>query len=156
MQRSLPSTLPGTEPLHRAVAVATPAVERDRDKGWLDRLGAVLGFACALHCITVPLLVGVLPAVGLGFIADHSFDLTIVLIATAFAVLAARSGWRAHGDRRIVAMFVAAVALLVLGLGVGEESLAGRVPSITGGILLAIAHLANLRATGRRTDAHSH
>jgi hypothetical protein len=160
MQRSLPNHLPlhGLEESagHDTHQAHEHAHEHDhtRDRRWLDRIGAALGFACAVHCMVVPLLVGVLPALGLGFIADHTFDLTIVVIASVFAVFAARSGWRANGDRRVLGAFAAAVAMLFLGLALGEESLAGRIPSIAGGVLLALAHLANLRANSARSHAH--
>jgi len=121
----------------------------------LDRFGAFLGFACAIHCIAVPLLFGVLPAFGLGLLADHHFDLTIIVIASICAVFAARSSWRAHHDRRVVAGFVAAIALLGLGHLIGEEGLAGRIPSIFGGVLLALTHLANLRMS-RKACARAH
>lgn len=114
-----------------------------------DRLGAFLGLACAIHCIAMPLLLGVLPALGLSFLADHAFDLVIVGLATIFAVFAARSGLRTHGDRRIVVGFAAAVLLLALGHLVGEESLVGRIPSVLGGLTLATVHFLNLRASRR-------
>lgn len=123
--------------------------------GLLDRFGAFLGFACAVHCIAVPVLLGVLPAFGLSFLADHAFDLTIVVIAGACALWAARTGWRTHGDRRIIAGFGAAVLLLTLGLVLGEDDLAGRIPSILGGIVLAVTHIFNLRAS-RKDCAQAH
>lgn len=117
--------------------------------GLFDRLGAFLGLACAIHCIAMPLLLGVLPALGLGFLADHTFDLVIVVLASIFAFFAARSGLRSHGDRRIVKGFVAAVLLLALGHLVGEDTLVGRIPSVLGGLTLAVVHFLNLRASRR-------
>lgn len=153
MQQTLPKPLSLHADAPAAPAPATAsheahahdAHEHSHPERALDRFGAFLGFACAVHCISVPLLIGVLPAMGLGFLADHAFDLAIVVIATIAAFFAARSGWRAHHDRRVMAGFGVAVALLFLGLAVGEESMAGRVPSILGGFTLAVTHIANLR-----------
>ncbi len=133
---------------------ATPTVEHTHAHAGtlLDRFGAFLGFACAIHCIAVPLLFGVLPAIGLGFLADHHFDLTIVAIASVCAVFAARSGYREHRDARVVAGFVGAIALLGLGHLIGEEGLAGRIPSVLGGISLAVTHLVNLRLSRKACD----
>ncbi len=147
-QADMPTVLP-------AASDADKSAHTHSHGGLLDRFGAFLGFACAIHCIAVPLLLGVLPALGLGFLADHEFDLTIVGIASVCALFAARSGWRAHGDVRIVAGFIGAILLLVLGHALGEESLAGRVPSILGGVCLAVTHLFNLRAS-RKTCDHAH
>lgn len=158
MQQTLPQALhlngQADQPDVAAPAADKPAHAHGHG-GLLDRFGAFLGFACAIHCIAVPLLLGVLPALGLGFLADHEFDLTIVAIASVCALFAARSGWKVHGDRRIVAGFFAAILLLVLGHALGEESLAGRVPSILGGVALAVTHLFNLRASRKPCD-HTH
>jgi hypothetical protein len=115
----------------------------------------VLGFACAVHCIVVPLLFGVLPALGLGFLADHAFDLAIVAIASVCAVFGARSGWRSHRDLRVVAGFLLSVVILVVGHALGDDSAAGRIPNVIGGLLLAATHLVNLRL-GRRACDHAH
>lgn len=150
MQQSLPTPLH----LHAPEVPHEPAAVTHR--GLVDRLGAFLGFACALHCIAMPLLVGVLPAMGLGFLTDHAFDLAIVALASGFAFFAARSGWRAHRDLRVVAAFVGAVALLTLGHAIGEDGPAGRVPSIVGGLVLAVAHIANLRLSKQACRTHDH
>ena len=121
-----------------------------------DRLGAILGVACALHCIAMPLVFGILPALGLQFLADHTFDLVIVVFAAIFAFFAARSGLRSHGDRRFAFGFGAAVALLALGHALGDETLAGRIPSILGGLTLALVHFLNLRASGRACPHPQH
>ena len=114
-----------------------------------DRFGAALGFLCAIHCVTVPLLMGVLPSLGLEFLADGAVDLVIVAIATVFAATAAVLGYRQHGERRVVAGFAGAVALLIAAQFFGEENIAGRVVSIAGGLTLAVTHLVNMRL-GRR------
>jgi len=156
MNRSLPQPIP--QVLDPAVAVRETSSEAAVDhahphgpvhapKTFYDRFGAFLGFLCAIHCLAVPLLLGVLPAVGLGFMAAHEFDLSIIGIACVFAALAARSGYRAHGDKRIVYGFVAAVSLLALGHLLGEDGLVGRIPSIIGGFSLAALHIINLRKT---------
>lgn len=145
MQQTLPKPLS----LHDATTPRAAHTGHSHRERTIDRFGAFLGFACAVHCVSMPLVISVLPTLGLGFLADHAFDLTIVIIATIFATFAARSGWRTHRDRRVVAGFVGAIALLFLGIALGEESMAGRVPSILGGVALAVTHLANLRLSKR-------
>ena len=152
MQHTLPSTplprldlgvAPVSAPDHAIHAHAHGASAR------FDRLGAALGFLCALHCVAVPLLMGVLPSLGLEFLADGAVDLAIVALATVFAGVAAVLGYRQHGERRVVAGFAGAVALLVAAQFFGEENIAGRVVSIAGGLTLAVTHLINMRL-GRR------
>ena len=114
-----------------------------------DRFGAVLGFLCAIHCVAVPLLMGVLPSLGLEFLADPLVDGIIVSIAALFAIGAGFFGYRNHGDRRVLIGFGAALMLLVIAQLCGEDAIIGRVISITGGLTLAVTHIANTRL-GRR------
>lgn len=159
MQHSLPANLPlqahgdRGQPGSARPSVGDHAHAHPPAAGAFDRIGAFLGFACAVHCIAVPLLFAVLPTLGLGFLADEAFDLTIVVIASLCALVGARTGWRAHHDVRVVLAFGLAIALLVSGHAVGEESAAGRLPSVIGGIVLAVTHLANLRLS-KRACAH--
>lgn len=152
MERSLTGTVSAAlAPTARVELTMTEGADTphagpaSRDAASLDRIGATLGFLCALHCLAVPLLLGVLPAMGLGFIADHTFDLALLAVASVVALFAARSGLRTHGDRRVVIGLVVAVLLLATGHIIGEEGLVGRLPSITGGFMLFGLHIANLR-----------
>ncbi len=152
MQHTLPSTpLPqldlGVAPL--SVPDQPVHTHAHGPSARFDRLGAALGFLCALHCVAVPLLMGVLPSLGLEFLADGAVDVVIVAFATLFAAVAAVLGYRQHGDRRVVAGFASAVALLFAAQLFGEENIAGRVVSIAGGLTLAVTHLVNMRL-GRR------
>lgn len=142
-----------TAPRAELQVLATPLELRRLDgdaahnRTLLDRLGAVLGFLCAIHCLAVPLFLGALPA--LGFLADHAFDLTLIGVAAVVAFFSARSGLKSHGDKRVALGFLGAVVLLALGHLLGEESLLGRIPSIIGGFALFALHLANLRLSRR-------
>ena len=52
----------------------------------VDNVGACLSFACAIHCMAAPLLMTVLPLVGLGFILSESAELALVVGAVGMAV----------------------------------------------------------------------
>jgi hypothetical protein len=43
-----------------------------------DRFGATASFLCAIHCAALPLVIAALPALGLGFLADHRFERTFI------------------------------------------------------------------------------
>jgi len=146
LEHVVPLTVPGLAEDAALRRDTTPvAPTRRAPNALLDKVGAVLGFACAIHCIVVPLALGVLPALGLGFLADEGVDHTIVAIATACAALAAWLGWRTHHDRRIVLGFAGSVALLFLAHAVGEHGLGARLISVLGGLGLAATHLWNTR-----------
>jgi len=56
----------------------------------IDRLGAGVSFACAIHCAIVPFAATILPLLGFGFLADRRVECTVFLtsitwLARAFA-----------------------------------------------------------------------
>ena len=45
------------------------------DQDLVDTIGAFLSFSCAIHCVAMPLLVTILPLLGLGFLASERAEL---------------------------------------------------------------------------------
>ncbi len=130
-----------------------------------DRVGALVGFLCALHCALLPFLLGVLPALGLGFLAGVELELTLLAVAGVVAAVAVVHALRRHRRRGVVAGLVAGFACLTAGVLVedqhqahgtpaaegshahpGEHSLLSTLLSIAGGLLLAVSHVRNSRA----------
>jgi hypothetical protein len=140
-----------------------------------DRVGAIVGLLCAIHCAIVPLMLGVLPALGLGFLAGLTFELTLLGLAGVVAAVAVVHALRRGHPRAIVAGLVAGFALLVAGVlvedqhrahtlpapgldaaslhdhahdhgeGSGEHSLPSTLLSVAGGVLLGVSHIRNSR-----------
>lgn len=127
-----------------------PAAERPRPRSFAamaDRFGATASFLCAIHCALLPFVIAVLPALGLAFLADHSIERGFVVFACALASVMLLLGYRRH--RRLNALFLLlpAMALLLAGVIVDFDSAAVTHAWLvsTGGSLLALAHLVNLR-----------
>lgn len=121
---------------------------------YTDRVGATASFLCALHCAALPLLLGVLPAPGLGFLADHAFERGFAAFASVFAATSLVFGFRRHQDFRAFALLIPGVALLVAGVACDPGRFALHAALVTsGGLLLALAHLANQRFAHARTGA---
>ncbi|TCO40848.1 MerC mercury resistance protein [Dokdonella fugitiva] len=117
-----------------------------------DRFGATASFACALHCAALPLLLAILPALGLGFLADHAFERAFIAFASALALASLAFGFRRHRRFRAFGFLVPGVLLLVAGVVVdvdGRPFVHALLVSF-GGMLVALSHLANLRL------AHAH
>ncbi len=113
----------------------------------VDRFGAVASFVCAVHCALLPIVFGVLPALGLAFLADHRIERAFVVFAIALATTSLLFGLRRHGSWRAFWVLIPGIVLLVTGLVVGEShanTLHAVLVSI-GGALVALSHLVNLR-----------
>ena len=107
----------------------------------VDNVGAVLSCACAVHCVAMPLLVTVLPLLGLGFLTSEPAEL-IIVGAVALAIGSAVWGVRHHRHWRAFLIIVVAIAFIAIG-HVATEGIFEVVFHTTAGILLATAHLLN-------------
>jgi len=121
-------------------------------QGWLDRLGAGLGIACAIHCLAMPLLVGVLPLLGLAFVAEERFEWAVVSTVSILALASALWGYQKHRALRVVMSFVGALGVLVLGLWLDASTDWGHLFVVLGGVGVAGAHLLSARLCQRCED----
>jgi hypothetical protein len=121
-----------------------------------DRFGASASFLCAVHCAVLPLIIAALPAIGLGFLADHRFERGFIAFASALALTTFWIGFRRHRRFRAFWFLAPGIALLMAGIAVDFDvstTLHAVLVSI-GGTLVAAAHLTNLRlAHGHVHDA---
>jgi MerC mercury resistance protein len=113
-----------------------------------DRIGAIASFLCALHCAALPFVLALLPALGLGFLADHGFERGFIVCASGLALATLVYGYRRHRVSRAFAFLLPGLTLLWLGgfvfdahAGFGWHSLL----VACGGSCIALAHLTNLR-----------
>ncbi|MEP7043052.1 MAG: MerC domain-containing protein [Dokdonella sp.] len=112
-----------------------------------DRFGATASFLCAVHCAALPLVIAVLPALGLGFLADHRFERTFVAFASVLALTTLITGYRRHQRFRAFWFLAPGLLLLLAGMVIDHEDGASlhAVLVALGGTLVALSHLTNLR-----------
>ncbi len=114
----------------------------------VDRFGAAASALCALHCALLPLVLAFLPALGLGFLADHRLERGFVVFASLLALASLLTGYRRHQRFRAFALLVPGIALLIAGVTLEQlGSLAHALLVASGGGLVALAHFVNLRLT---------
>ena len=111
----------------------------------LDRFTIGLSSLCLVHCLATPLMLLLLPAVGLGFALPESFHIWMLLTAIPVSILALRSGHRHH--RRLLPAITASTVLCLLGYGAIFIVTAKLelVVTVAGALCLAGAHYWNTR-----------
>ena len=116
-----------------------------------DRFGATASFLCAVHCALLPLIIAALPAIGLGFLANHRYERGFIAFASVLALTTFIAGFRRH--RRFRAFWFLAPGILLLAAGIGvdfeENATAHALLVALGGTLVAASHLTNLRLAQR-------
>ena len=123
--------------------------------GFADRIGATASLICALHCAVLPFVLAVLPALGLGFLADHLFERVFIACASALALTVLLHGYRHHHDRRPMTLLIPGLVLLWIGgfLVDGHDTIGlHALLVVLGGSCVALAHLANLRLQHSNCD----
>ena len=103
---------------------------------------ACLPVACAIHCLAMPLLVAVLPLIGLGFLVNERVELILILAAIGLAVGSLAWGIRRHRSWRAFLVLIVALAFIATAQTAVEGTFEVVFYSI-GAILLASAHLVN-------------
>ena len=113
----------------------------------LDRAGAMASLLCAIHCAVMPLIVTLLPLLGLGFLADERVEWGLLLLSAALGTTSLCLGYRQHRSQRALQILGVALALLVCGRIIESQHLGilGVFLVVCGGLGVATAHIVNRR-----------
>src|ERR1700754_899180 len=120
--QTIATPLPHVRPIRRVQGDATlrttmtPPVRTTSPKpSWLarvaDRFGATASFLCAVHCAALPLVIAALPAIGLGFLANHRFERGFIAFASVLALSTLIMGFRRHRQFRAFWFLVPGILL---------------------------------------------
>ncbi len=120
----------------------------------LDKLGMWVSGLCAVHCLSLPILVPLLPLVASSFFAQTWFERTILSVSILVGALALLNGaLRQHGH-------FYPIVLLFTGAGIyWHKNMFGEsfepFTIAFGALLIALAHISNLRLCqqNRKTNA---
>lgn len=114
----------------------------------LDRLAAAGSLLCAIHCALLPLVIAMLPALGIAAWLGDGFEQGFVVFATLVGVFSIAWGYRRHGAVRALGLLLPGLVVLWLGILYAplHHALIPHALTMTlGGTLVGLAHLANLR-----------
>ena len=113
-----------------------------------DRFGATGSLLCALHCALLPLLIALLPSLGVSAWLGEGFEQVFVLFATLFGLAVLAWSYRRHRAMRALALLVPGLAVLWVGVlyaPLHHSVVPHAVVMTFGGTLVGVAHLLNLR-----------
>lgn len=114
---------------------------------WLDAAGVTAFWACAVHCLALPLFIGVMPLVGMSFLLDEATERIFIIVSILLAALSLLPAYvREHGKIRSIFLAAAGIGLIIMTHFFLEENLAAKIVFlIAGAIFLSAAHLINRR-----------
>lgn len=126
-------------------------------RGRLDQISIGLSLLCAVHCLVLPVLAGLLPVLTAWSGGDVHFHAVMLILVVPLSGLALGRGWLHHRDIAVLLLGVAGVMIMALAALTGHEFLnesGERLASLFGSILLAAGHLRNYRRCRASDGCH--
>ena len=132
-------------------SIALPPQRPRRFATLVDRVGATASLLCAVHCMLLPFVLALLPLIGLEFLAGHTFERIFVACAALLASASILTGYRRHRHSQALFLMVPGIALLLFGVAINLDVhvVIHTASVVTGGLLVASAHVTNLVLTHR-------
>ena len=108
----------------------------------IDLVGTCVSLVCAVHCLTVPFLVTVLPLAGAGVLLGGSLEILFIVASVALATGGLCWGFRRHRRWRVFIVLGAALTMIAVGRFLASEPYE-LVFVFMGVMVLAAGHLLN-------------
>jgi len=112
----------------------------------LDKVAVSTSAICAIHCLCLPLLLGVFPAMGATLFGDEFFHVLLLWMVIPLGLVALFLGCRKHKSRLVAVMGLIGLTFLVIAASAGHDLLgeAGeRAATLIGAVAIAAGHLRN-------------
>jgi hypothetical protein len=124
----------------------------------LGRIGILASTACAIHCAITPFIAGLLPFIGLNFLADERIEWLFILFSIGIGSYSLLTSYfRLHRQLSPIMVFIFGVSFLISAPVFFEKNLKVEISSaIIGACLIASAHLINRKLTRAITPCVSH
>lgn len=113
---------------------------------WLDAFALCASSLCTLHCLGLPLLFALLPAIATRIDPGESFHVAMLALAVPTSLFALARPWRRRGLRSLAIMGIAGLTMMAVGAFLMAQPLWEMIWTIGGSALLATAHILNWRS----------
>lgn len=117
-------------------------------EGALDAAAAALSSLCLLHCLLLPLGLGLAPALlGLGDAHGPEWlHWALLALAAPVSIYALKRGHDLHGDGTPWKLAALGFGLMAIGALAHETGPAEQILTVVGGLVVAVAHWRNWKA----------
>lgn len=125
--------------------------------GFIDKLAVSSSTICAIHCIALPFLVSVFPAIGATVFGGEEFHILMLWAVIPASLIGLSLGCNKHRNFSILSLGFIGVAILVFAAFFGHDlfgDIGERGVTLLGAVMIAIAHIRNFKIC--RSVACSH
>lgn len=113
----------------------------------IDRIGFSVSILCAIHCALMPVLITMLPLLGLQFVGSSYFELIIMAASLLLAVGSLKGSRHNHRSYRPLLLVVIGFSLMLTGHILEAHEYEWCFFAF-GGVFVAVAHLINYKLMG--------
>ncbi len=113
-----------------------------------DKIAISLSTLCVIHCLSLPLLVGLLPSFTVLSLHGEAFHFWMVVAVIPISLFALQMGCKKHKKLSIAMLGITGLVMLLLAVLFGESHLGEigeKTLTILGAIMIAISHVKNFR-----------
>ena len=113
-----------------------------------DKLTIGLSLGCAIHCLSVPILLAMLPGMAALQLDTEAFHFWMLVAVLPTSIYALTMGCKQHKRYRLFLLGLTGLSLLVLALALGEArigELGEKILTLIGGAFVALGHWLNYR-----------
>lgn len=124
----------------------------------LTTVGIWASYACAIHCVLMPFVGGVLPFIGLGFLTNHWVEIGFTFFSIVIgSVSLIYSYFRIHKQTKPLLIFFIGMAILISAQIFFGHRVIIEVPVVVlGAMLIAVAHIINRKLAREYIVCDSH
>lgn len=109
-----------------------------------DAIGIAASFACAIHCVLLPLIFTTLTLFGIEFLENVYLEIVTILVSMTAGSWALIKGYRKHTNKTLIILFATGLVCMITGNLLPAQS-AEIICKLAGSLLIIIAHLKNVR-----------
>jgi hypothetical protein len=81
----------------------------------VDKIGMVSSLSCAIHCTIMPLLVTMMPIIGLSLLATEEFEWMLLVGSAVMGILSLCFGFKKHKSFKALSFLSTGLVLIVIG-----------------------------------------
>lgn len=111
---------------------------------WMDRMSITATSLCAVHCIFLPVLLPVLPLLGLSVVAEDTFEHIVLLITLVMGFIALFAGFHKY-HRKLYPFYSLALGGIVYASKHEVSESVQPYFIVVGASLIIFAHILNIR-----------
>ena len=112
----------------------------------LDKYAISTSAFCAVHCLCLPILLGVFPALGTTVVGQESFHVLLLWLVIPLSIVSLTLGCKRHKSWFVALFGLIGLILLVFAATSGHEVLGEigeRAATLIGASAIAVAHVRN-------------